>query len=603
MRTGPRTASALWVALFVATLTTATFGVFSGQFGLYYDDYPSWYVYLTSGTRSLVDLAGGQGRPLVGLLPWLAGTVTGSHRLMWLAFTLNGLLVFSILRLLWPSQLATAALTAALVCVYPLFWLRPLHIALAVELSLLLALLSLWLCLRSLEQGGWRRAATTAGSVLLVVGYLLLYELPLGLELMRPVLVAVRLRRLERLSARHLFWSWAPWLAVLLGFIIWRLFVFRPSGDYERLRYNAVVAPGWDALVRLGHSCWNQWVGTWGYHLPKALYAEPSAWLLAGLCALAGILCLARVRDEGHPSRQLVLEMATVGLGVLLAGQFAPLLKGSVAGYQGLFSRWTHCSVLGASLLWTALLGGGARVVRRPRLGQAILLGMVGLGALCHAENARDFIRDWQRQRQLFWELTWRAPAFEPGVVLIFDRDYRNAQDRIISDYEQAMSADLFFGESQTVATSPAELSPAEGSREFELFGRVWKADFERSLLIYAGRGCVEVVAERRSLPRGKQLSRAARPFVSLSSERWIRAEPSPPPPHRFLFEPEPPRDWCYFYEQARLSEQLDDSERILRLGEEAWARGLRPELKSEWDVFREAFRRVAGREFPPGPE
>ena len=603
MRPSPRTASALWVALFVATLTTATFGAFSGQFGLYSDDYPSWYVYLTSGTRSLVDLAGGQGRPLVGLLPWLAGTVTGSHRLMWLAFTLNGLLVFSILRLLWPSQLATAALTAALVCVYPLFWLRPLHIAFAVELSLLLALLSLWLCLRSLEQGGWRRAAATAGSVILVVGYLLLYELPLGLELMRPVLVAIRLRRLKGLSARRLFRSWAPWLAVLLAFVTWRLFVFRPAGDYERLGYNAVVAPGRDAVGKLGLTCWNLWIGTWGHHLPKTLSAEPTAWLLAGLCVLAGILCLSRSKDEGRPSRQLVLEMTGVGLGVLVAGQFAPLLTGSVAEYQGLFSRWTHCSVLGASLLWTALLDAGARVVRRPRLGQAILLGMIALGALWHAENARDFIRDWQRQRQLFWELTWRAPAFGPGVVLVFDRDYTSAQDRGIYDYEQAMSADLFFGGSQTVAASPAQLSPAKGSRQFELFGRVWKADFERTLLVYAGRGCVEVVAGRRSLPKGKQLSRAAQSFVSLSSERWIRAEPSPPPPHRFLFEPEPPRDWCYFYEQARLSEQMDDSERIVRLGEEAWARGLRPELKSEWGVFREAFRRVEGREFPPGPE
>ena len=176
---------------------------------------------------------------------------------------------------------------------------------------------------------------------------------------MRPVLIAIRLRRLEGLSARRLFRSWVPWLAALLGFATWRLFVFRPSGDYERLHYNAVVAPGWDAVVKLGLACWNLWMGTWGYHLPKTLSAEPPAWLLAGLCVLAGILCLARVRDEGHAPRQLVLEMATVGLGVLFVGQFAPLLRGSVAEYQGLFSRWTHCSVLGAALLWTALLGWG----------------------------------------------------------------------------------------------------------------------------------------------------------------------------------------------------------------------------------------------------
>jgi hypothetical protein len=97
------------------------------------------------------------------------------------------------------------------------------------------------------------------------------------------VLVAIRLRRLKGLSTRRLFRAWAPWLAALLGFVTWRLFVFRPAGDYKRLAYNAVAVPGWDALVKLGLSCWNQWVGTWGYHLPKALHAAPSAWLLAGL--------------------------------------------------------------------------------------------------------------------------------------------------------------------------------------------------------------------------------------------------------------------------------------------------------------------------------
>lgn len=598
MTAGVRGPSTLCVALFLSIITTATFGVFTGQFGLYYDDYPSWYVYLTSGTKSLVGLASGQGRPLVGLLPWLAGTVAGSHRLMWLAFTISSLLFFLILRLLWPSQRVTSALTAALVCVYPLFWLRPLHIALAIELSLSLALLSHWLGLRSLEQGGWRRAATTAASAALVVGYLLLYELPVGLELIRPALVAIRLRRLERLCSRSLVRAWVPWLAVLLAFVAWRLFAFRPSGDYERLRYNAVVAPGWDAVVKLGLASWNQWVGTWGHHLQRALPAEPLAWLLVGLCVLAATV-MWRFRDEVHPTRHTALEMAAVGLGILVAGQIGPLLTGSVAEYRGLFSRWTHSSVLGASLLWAALLTGGAQMVRRPRAGQSIIALMVGLGALWHVENGRAFIRDWERQRQLFWQLAWRAPAFEPGVFLLFDRAYENAQNRNVTAYEEAMSADLFFGGGQTVVAASARRARATGSRQVELWGLVWKADPARTLLVHAGQGCIEVVSGR-PMPKGKQVGRAASFFVSASSELQIRAEPSPQPAFRFLFEPEPPRDWCYFYQRARLAEQLGLGEDIVRLGEEAWARGLRPQLPSEWGVFRRAFRRVLGREFPP---
>jgi hypothetical protein len=474
-----------------------------------------------------------------------------------------------------------------------------LHISLAIELSLLLALLSHWLGLRSLEQGGWRRVGTTSASTLLIAGYLLLYELPLGLELIRPALMAIRLRRLERFSARSLFRAWAPWLAVFLAFVAWRVFVFRLSDDYERRQYNVIVVPGAGALVDLGLAGWKQLLATWVYHLQGDLPAQASTWLLAGLCVLAGAFCMLRFRDGVHPPRHIVLEMAAVGLAILVAGQVGPLLTGSVAEYRGLYSRWTHSSVLGASLLWTALLLAGARVVRRPRAGQPILAVMIGLGALWHVENARDFIQDWERQRQLFWQLAWRAPAFEPGLFLVFDRAYKNAQDRRVPDYVDAISAELFFGGGRTILAAEARRARIMNSRQVELWGLGWKADPARTLLVHAGQGCIEVVSGRR-LPTGKRVSRDARSFLSASSALQIRSEASPASPFRFLFGPEPPRGWCYFYQRARLAEQLGRGEDIVRLGEEAWALGLRPQVPSEWAVFRRAFRRVMGREFPP---
>ncbi len=589
-------------AMLVAGLVTITFGAFSWRFGLYYDDYPSWYLHLTAGPWAAVHFLGGQARPLVGLLPWLGGSVTGSHMLMWLVHVLSAWTVFLIVRSLWPAHPTIATLTAALTCVYPLYWLRPAHIAMATDLSLLLALVSLWLCLRSLDLRRWRRAATVAISVALLVAYPLLYELPFGLELLRPVLMGVKARR----WGRSLLRAWAPWLVTMVGFLGWRLLIFRPWGDYERLQYNArIVFPDGMALGRLIAVLGDQLVGTWLHQLRHLATDGIEARVLLGaaLCMLLALVCHLRLRgSEGGGSLRVLLEMSGIGLAIVVAGQLAALLGGRVSEYTGLSSRWTLVSGIGASLFWAATLLVGASLPRKAwlaRVGQGVALAMIGLGGLAHIENARDFIRDWENQRQLFWQLAWRAPGFEPGTLLILDRRYSNAIGRENFEYELTMSADLFFAGDRSVAATTAELAEAAGlaPRRIELTGRSWNADPGQSVLVYAGTGCVEVVGG--PLPAGKTLSPAGRSFRRISSQSWIAQSHSPASPYRYLFGPEPPHGWCHYYQQAQLAAQRGDGERVVRLGHDAWSLGLAPDLDSEWDLFREFSRRVQGREFP----
>ncbi len=64
----PRSGLAAGIAL-VLVVATASFGAYVRRLGIYYDDWPSWYLHLTGGPSALVALASGQGRPLAGLLP------------------------------------------------------------------------------------------------------------------------------------------------------------------------------------------------------------------------------------------------------------------------------------------------------------------------------------------------------------------------------------------------------------------------------------------------------------------------------------------------------------------------------------------------------
>jgi hypothetical protein len=80
------------------------------------------------------------------------------------------------------------------------------------------------------------------------------------------------------------------------------------------------------------------------------------------------------------------------------------------------WDRFTLAMMFGASLLLAGLLewlhlSPGAK---------AVLLGLaLGLAVGFHGANANLYRREWNAQKLFFWQLAWRAPAIQPGTVLI----------------------------------------------------------------------------------------------------------------------------------------------------------------------------------------
>jgi hypothetical protein len=603
----------VWPALLVVLATTATFGLFVPRFGLYYDDYPSWSLYLAEGTSAVVAFAGGQARPLVGLLPALAGSPTGSHWLMLIVHTLNALLFLALLRRIWPGVDRATGVAAVLFCVYPAYWLRPTHIALAIDGSLLLALLSLWIGLLALDRSGPARAAFTALSALLVPAYLLLYELPVGLELLRPLIIALDRRRAGMpASGRRLLSLSAPWLACLALFATWRLLVFRPAGDYERLQYNVVALPSTLADVaslgaRLLSSTTEVLLGPWlailaprgGPFDPTSL---PLAAGLAGTLVFAVGLWLRRTRGPETPGARVAGEMAVIGILIVMAGQVPPLATGKAVDTEGMFSRWTLVSTLGASLAWAALAAARPRATRISRVVGLAGLALVGLGGFRHVENSLAFARDWETQRRTWWQLEERMGMPSRGTLVVLDETWEPALGRTRYEYELTLSAELFFGRDAGVVASTSEhvaYQRSRNPRSFRLMGRAWQVDVSRMVLALEGTGCLELAAPDRGRPVGKDLSPSGQVLIPIAKEP-VLAPSADHPATRRLFGPEPD-DWCRRYQAARREEQRGNDEAVVRIGEDAWARGLRPEVESEWGVFRQASQRSRGRDFPPG--
>jgi hypothetical protein len=60
--------------------------------------------------------------------------------------------------------------------------------------------------------------------------------------------------------------------------------------------------------------------------------------------------------------------------------------------------------------------------------------------------------------------------------------------------------------------------------------------------------------------------------------------------PPEFLFGPEPPRGWCYYYEKASYERQRGSWEEVFKLGEQAFSKGFFPADPIEWMPFLQSY-------------
>lgn len=70
--------------------------------------------------------------------------------------------------------------------------------------------------------------------------------------------------------------------------------------------------------------------------------------------------------------------------------------------------------MIGASLL----LGGLVFLAIKPRLRPWAIAILVGMGVLAHYNAALMKRDDWTIQKQVWWQLSWRAPSLEKATLL-----------------------------------------------------------------------------------------------------------------------------------------------------------------------------------------
>jgi hypothetical protein len=606
-----------FIAALVIFLTTViTSGVSIPSLGYYHDD---WYMLWSGqvrGAESIISLFSTD-RPFMGVVYSYLYRLFGDTIVNWHLYALlwrfiGALAFFWILRLIWPNQKYITTLMTVLFIVYPGFLSQPNANTKQNHLyGFGTALLSIALMLQAMKTNrqAWKLICSIL-SLILTANYLFIYEYMIGFEGTRLILLGYVLfqagfKKLRSLAAEILKRIWPYWV-VTAGFLYWRVFIFegeRNATDASQLitdylgnfRYMSIRLILETAKDFLDTSIFAWFVGPYQL-LSTAPYSNlVFALLIAGIVTTVVLLYMFLFKkqweaDDHEPETlRLMKDFLWIGALIILFA-ISPVIFSDrqVDLYDAYKSYGLH--PIGGVVLFTA----GILLMFQPRFRRLILIVLVGISVTTQVLNADHWEQYWEYQREMWWQLTWRAPDIKDDtLVMAYSAGGFNPQQ----DYEIWGPVNLIYNPSPAKAPAiQAEVLNSDTAfsilkkdvlnnhvRDIRLH-----RDFNNLLLIsFSGSSCVHVIDG--VLPvypvRESLLVQQVGPYSHV--DRILPSGTTPVPPAS-IFGPEPEHGWCYYYQKASLARQAGNWEEIGKLYDQVREFNLETDDKSEVIPFFE---------------
>lgn len=600
------------VLLLVAVLA---YGLLIPQLGFYWDDLPISWIRYQLGSEALTQYFS-TNRPVWGVLYQITTRIFPYEPMYWHVFALfwrwlSAVVVFAIVEKLWKDKPRFAVGVALLFLVYPGFnqqWASFLYSHFFIVLFFFLT--SQWLMLRAIEEPNRYWWLTALGLVFSALN-LWMMEYFYILELMRVGVILTALRS-ESMSLRawviKTFKLWLPYLAVFVLAVLSRLFIFNNQVYGIGLGDSLRSAP-LETMLNLARSirftltlvlrdAWMQVT-----QLPNIALAESVLNLYTIVVALAVLVLIAgfliTLREEINPLRKNVVDSGwMIGLGIfaLLLSGWPFWLIGFVPSLAWPASRFTLPFMFGVSLV----VAGVIHLIPWERIRITLLVSLVALAVGKQFLTANDYAQDWQTQKELFWQLTWRAPGIAPDTAIIMNEGglsyfADNSLSPVVNwiyapdEHDDHIEYVLLYPTTRLRSDALPKLEPDLPIFTDYLAG-TFNGNTSQVLAVYfMPPGCMrildpEVDRVNRSIPEQTLMRFASR----LTNYELISSESTSQMPKPY--HPEPEHGWCYYFQKAELARQFGEWEEVVSLGEAAFGEGLQPADPAERFVFIEGY-------------
>jgi hypothetical protein len=251
--------------------------------------------------------------------------------------------------------------------------------------------------------------------------------------------------------------------------------------------------------------------------------------------------------------------------------------------------------MFGVSLIYGGFIGA----IPWEKLRIVMLVSLVSLAAGKQYLSTVDYQQDWVTQKDLFWQMTWRAPGIKPDTLVLLNEGALNyfadnslgaALNWIYApdNHSQHVEYVLFYPKTRLRNELP-DLKTGNPIHYDYLAGQFNGSTSQTLAMYYAPPGCLRILdsdIERlnRLIPETSLMRFAS----TISDPGLIVNEPQAQMPA--VYDPEPEHDFCYYFEKADLARQFKDWDSVLKYGETALSIKDHPFDPAEQFVFIEGF-------------
>lgn len=603
--------------LLILVTTVITYGVSIPKLGYYHDD---WFVLWSGqmrGAGSIIPLFSSD-RPFMGVVysfvyRLLGDTITNWHVYALLWRFIGGLAFFWILRLIWPEHKYMTTVMTVLFIVYPGFLSQPNANTKQNHLyGFATALLSIAFMLQAMKTNiKGLKITYSLISILLTANYLFIYEYMIGFEGMRVILLGYTLfqdgfrefRTLVREISKRIW----PYLMVTAGFLYWRVFIFEGArnatdafglaesylGNFRYMSIRLILETVKDFL--------DTSIFAWFVEPYQLFSAAPYsnltyAFLIAGTVSALVLLYTALFKkwwgveyNEAEIPR-LMKNFIWIGAIVIICAILPVIFSDRQVDLYDTYKSYGLHPIAGVILFISGIL-----LMLQPNFRRWILIALIGVSVSTQVLNADHWGQYWDYQREMWWQLTWRAPDIKDDtLVMAYISGGFNPQQ----DYEVWGPLNLIYN--PTPAAEPAiqaEVLNADTAysilKKDVLNNRVrgikLHRDFNNVLLLSlpSSNSCFHVVDGDLPVYSEREPLLVQQVGDYSHVDRIIPTGTSPVPPFS-IFGTEPERGWCYYYQKASLARQNGDWEEVGRLYDQILELNLDTDDKSEIIPFFE---------------
>jgi hypothetical protein len=603
------------VILFICIIA---YGPLIPSLGYYWDDLPNMWVYHMFGPAGYISYASNH-RPFSAWVFILTTTLFGEsplgyHLLALILRWAGSVGVWWTIKLIWPSSVKQSLWIALLFAVYPGFRELPIATVFNVHfMCLMLTFLSFGGMLYAIRNPHRFWPATilsvSAGAVSIFT-----MEYFIGLELLRPIFIWLVVKREQKqpgAAVRRSLLLSLPYLVILCLYAAWRMFIFKfpyyapvlvDASQTFHERFSILVTQIVESIFRAGLLAWiNPFIPSEFGLMGRTLLILFGAVLFAGaITSLVFIWVQPGNQAKGSTSttpRTLRWSLQSILLGLLalfLSGW--PLwIAGLNVDLVPLDSRFTLPYIFGSVLVVVGvidLLPGKIGI----KYGLVSLL--VGFSCAWHLQTTNVFRYEWEVFKDIYWQLTWRAPDLKSNTALLSnDIPLHYYSDNSLTamlnwtytpdNKSLDMSYLLDYISVRLGSGLPALSKGLPLTQDYSTLSYAGSTD-ETIAIFVSPPSCLRLL-DRRLDDHYQRLPTLSGQAANISNLDQIKFDKQAYPPDN-IFGHEPPPDWCYFYEKADLARQQGNWQAIVTYGDLAFSLNDNPNEATERLPFIEGY-------------